>query len=593
MTRSLLALVSIGIVFTPWPIPPRPQAESLAGLWGVERTFGPAVSGTLTIDGRTDAWRAVIDGFAVAVVRDADQVRFELPDDQGAFRGRIEPAGHEVVGQWIQPPGVVHWNRYATPVVLAAAGPGVWHGEVAPLPDTLSMYLQIRPGDDGTLQAYFRNPEFNFGRGNPYVVAVADGDAADGATAGAALTLTSAGNESDVLLARRDPQRDALLLEMAPLGLTLTLTRRDSGSARGFYPRTPPTDTYAYRAPVPTTDGWDTADLTEAGLRPEPLAALVRRILTTRYDGFRTPYIHSLLIARHGKLALEEYFHGADRDETHDMRSAGKTFAGALVGLARERGAGFDLDTPVLSLFPDYPGLADADTRKRAMTVEHLLTMTSGLSCDDNDDATPGNEDVMQNQEDPDWIRYTLELPMARDPGSEPAVYCTAGINLLGGVLRGSLDAPLPEFFFDAFARPLGIRRYHLNLMPSGDAYLGGGIHMRARDQLKLGQLYLDDGVWNGQRVVPESWVRESLSPHSSFGPGHGYGLAWHLIDLQSGDQTVRLYEAGGNGGQFVLVIPSLDMVVGFTAGNYGDYRTWYAFMTELVPEYVIPAARP
>jgi CubicO group peptidase (beta-lactamase class C family) len=115
---------------------------------------------------------------------------------------------------------------------------------------------------------------------------------------------------------------------------------------------------------------------------------------------------------------------------------------------------------------------------------------------------------------------------------------------------------------------------------------------MRPRDQLKLGQLYLDGGVWRGRQVLPSAWVEESLLSRSSFGPDHGYGYTWHVIDLESGGEEYRIFEAGGNGGQFVLFIPQLDVAIGITAGNYGDYGTWYRFLTALVPRYLIPAAR-
>ncbi len=555
----------------------------LAGLWGAERTFGPAVAGTLLLDTRGARWHADIAGRTVIVAHDHGRLHFELPGGEGSFRARLDPAHHEITGQWIQPPGLVSANAYATPVLMSAVEPGVWRGRVEPLPDRLSLYLSVTRRADAALEASFRNPEFNFGRDDPYLVTVK----------GDQLILTSEKRGSDVLRARYDSADDVLVLDLAPLGMPLVLARRDRTHARGFYPVTPETDRWVYRPPVPTDDGWTTASLDEVGLRPAPLARLVERIRHQRYEGFRTPYIHSLLVARHGKLALEEYFYGHDRDRTHDMRSASKTFTGTMVGIALAHGAGFGLDTPVVSLFPQYPDLRHLDARKRAMTVEDLLTMTSGLDCDDNDEATPGNEDVMQSQSEADWYRYTLDLPMAREPGADSAVYCTAGVNLLGGVLRGRIDEPLPEYFFDHYARPLDILRYHVNLMPTGAAYMGGGIHMRPRDQLKLGQLYLDGGEWHERRVVPASWVRSSLAVHARFGPDHHYGFTWHLIDLTSGGSRYRVYEAGGNGGQFVLMVPEFDLVVGFTAGNYGDYGTWYRFMTELVPKYVIPAAEP
>jgi CubicO group peptidase (beta-lactamase class C family) len=147
------------------------------------------------------------------------------------------------------------------------------------------------------------------------------------------------------------------------------------------------------------------------------------------------------------------------------------------------------------------------------------------------------------------------------------------------------------------FLRPLQFGTYHLNLMPTGEAYTGGGWYLRPRDQLKLGQLYLDGGTWNGQRIVSKDWVKQSISHQTSFAPAldtegeHQYGFGWHIHELKAGDRTFHDYAAGGNGGQVVIVIPELDMVIGFNGGSYGEFGKWYRWELELVPQYIIPAA--
>jgi CubicO group peptidase (beta-lactamase class C family) len=183
---------------------------------------------------------------------------------------------------------------------------------------------------------------------------------------------------------------------------------------------------------------------------------------------------------------------------------------------------------------------------------------------------------------------------MARDPGSEQAVYCSAGINLLGGIVHNATGKWLPDFFHENVASPLDFGSYHMNLMPSEDGYMGGGLHLRPRDELKLGQLYLNGGLWNGHRVVSEKWVKESLVRRSIFAPNgnldHEYGYGWHIHHLKVGDQSYAYYEAGGNGGQFVLVVPELDLVVGLNGGNYGDFATWSKWAPGLLGEEIIPA---
>jgi CubicO group peptidase (beta-lactamase class C family) len=222
--------------------------------------------------------------------------------------------------------------------------------------------------------------------------------------------------------------------------------------------------------------------------------------------------------------------------------------------------------------------------------VAHLLSMTSGFSCDDNDDDSPGNEDKMQQQTaEPDWYKYTLALPMVSDPGGEQALYCSAGINLLGAIVAKATGTWIPAFFDEQVARPMNFGRYYWNLQPDGSGYLAGGAHLLPRDLLKLAQLYLSGGRWNGKQIIDQAWIDESTRQHSHFEPGHGYGYAWHLRQLTVGDRNYREYEAEGNGGQLAMVIPELDLAVLITAGNYSNFSTWGKFQ-DLLVQYVIPA---
>jgi len=562
-----------------------PSADKLIGLWGSERVFGPTVSGTLTVDGRGDAWQAEIAGFEVPVRHGKDGVSFALPGDQGSFRGQLSADRKTLRGFWIQPPGVTFDNAYASPVELHSREAGVWSGPVRPLPDRISLYLLVRRADDGSLKGFIRNPEFNLGRFRSY-------------------TLTLAGDQVKLAQDKGDPEqglydaaRDTLSVTLGGVG-AFDFTRRDAGVATGFYPATPAVEAYLYRQPIVEDDGWRTASLQQAGLDAKPLTALVQKLLDQKTEGSTAPYIQGLLVAHHGKLALEEYFYGFDRDRVHDTRSSGKTLAGTLTGIALDHGAGFKLDSSVYALYSKrYGNFANPDPRKQQITVQDLLTMDSGLACDDNDDGSPGNEDTMQGQsQQQDWYKYILDVPMMDPPGDKKAVYCTAAINLLGGVISGASRMPLMDFFQKYYAEPLDIHDYHMNLMPTGEAYMGGGIYLRPRDMLKLGELYLDGGTWNGKRVLSESWTKAATTQHSYFPandytPGHGYGYTWHLFEVKVGSKTYKEYMAQGNGGQLVMVVPELDLAVVITAGNYGNFPVWRKFFEELMPQYLIPAA--
>ncbi|MFL5530085.1 MAG: serine hydrolase domain-containing protein, partial [Gemmatimonadaceae bacterium] len=186
-----------------------------------------------------------------------------------------------------------------------------------------------------------------------------------------------------------------------------------------------------------------------------------------------------------------------------------------------------------------------------------------------------------------DWYRYFLELPVAHDPGTLYA-YCSAGMNLAGGVVSRATSTWLPAFFDQYLARPLGITHYAMNLTPTGEGYSGGGVHMLPRDLLKFGQLFLDGSTWHGQRIVSKDWVEKSTANRTK-GLNATDGLAWHRNTITADGQKHEGYEANGNGGQFLIVVPDLQLAVVFTAGNYGQYQVWGKFRDELTPRFIFP----
>lgn len=566
---------------------PATSAAGLVGLWGSDRFFGPEVRGELTIIRSGDQWTARISGYTAAVQIQGDTVSFTLPGEHGEFRGHLGRDSKAIRGHWIQPRRVTSGTAYASPLELRALRSSSrssrsWRGEVVPLDDRLTLYLLVQQQPNGAIQAFFRNPERNFGRGALYDVSLET----------ATLRLTEPKTGQLRFEGTCDPQSDGLTFRLPLVDNTsFQFTRRTPDNAPGFFPRTPAPVRYRYQQPLDVSDGWVTASLEEVGLDANPIAALVQRILDTDSTAARVPLVQGLLIARNGKLVLEEYFFGFSQDRVHDLRSAGKSFSTTLAGMAIDHRARFNLKTPVLSLYPEYRELANPDQRKQAITVEHLLTMSTGLSCEDEDDKSPGNEDRMQSQQQqPDWYKYTLDLPVSHPPG-EVAAYCSATINLIGGVLRNATGEWVPELFQKYIAAPLDFGRYYLNLMPTGNAYLGGGIQLRPRDAIKLGQVFLDGGVWNRRRVISQRWVAQATSFHTRLTSGNRDGYNWWLNDLQVGDRVFHTYGATGNGGQVITVVPELKLVVMFTGGNYSNFPMWRKFNEEYLPQYIIPAA--
>ena len=560
---------------------PAGAAARFLGLWGTTRSFGPQIRGELTLTRAGEGWRAAIGGTWAPAEVSGDGVTFTLAGGPGSFRGRREAAGTRIRGHWIQPVGLATGVAWATPVELRPVGPDVWRGTVAPLEESVTLYMDVRADSGGVVRAVFRNPDGNIGNGKFTLAAQ-----------GAHFKLLSIDNGATLFEGDYDQKHDRLLLAV-PDGLqtTLELTRQSRDQATGYFPRTPVEQRYVYRPPAPDGDGWRTATLGATGLDEARISTLVQKILDTDPFPQTAPLVQGLLIARHGRLVLEEYFYGFDKERPHDLRSAGKTFASVLAGIAIDHGAKFGPQTPVYSLFPEYSSFANPDPRKSKMTVEHLMTMTSGFDCDENGDRdAPGNEGNMQSQTaQPDWYKFILDQPLAAAPGDTFA-YCSGGVNLVGGIVRNTTRTWLPEFFDRYFARPLQMHTYHMNLTPSGEGYMGGGLHIRPRDELKLGQVYLDGGMWNGKRIVSRKWVEVSTALHPMNARGTD-GYDWHLNDIKLGNRVFKEYDAGGNGGQLMMVVPELDLAVMFTGGNYGNFGVWRHFRDELLPQYILAAA--
>jgi CubicO group peptidase (beta-lactamase class C family) len=573
---TLLALFSTCTLAAAQPNP----AGNLEGLWGASHRFGPQARGILVIDGRNEDWVAHIAGFDVAFKPVGDSISFALPSQLGEFRGVIAEDHRSIKGHWFQPPAVlggsfasaVLGGAFASPVSLAAVSENVWKGVASPLRDELSLYLMIEAGPEGAITAFIRNPETNFCAGHTFTVELN----------GRLVELADTRSASWNLEGTYDAAADRLTLDV-PLQVSgksifvaFDFLRQGRDEALGFYPRRTPAEQYQYRTPIGTDDGWQTAALEEVGMRTQPVTDAIKGIMKGEQRAIGTPCIQGVLAARHGKLVLEEYFYGFDQSRLHDLRSVGNSITSALVGIALDKGVPFTLSSPVCPLFPEYKSFANPDPRKEKITVQDLMTMTSGLAGNDRDESSPGNEAkmFMRAAAGTDYYKVALDLPMATDPGGPTAIKFTAGINLLGGVVRNATGTPLIDFFVHNFAAPLDIRRYYLNLTPTGDIYGGGGMYLLSRDALKLGQVYLSGGTWNGRRIVSQKWVELSTRRYSEYSPQHGYGLAWHLFEIEAGGKAHAEFEAEGNGGQVIAVIPDLDLSVLFTTGNYDEDET-------------------
>jgi CubicO group peptidase (beta-lactamase class C family) len=555
--------------------------DKLVGLWTAEQWFGPYQRGPLLIEKTSAGWVADFGGRALPVRAKGTELSFELPNDEGSFHGRLER--DRITGQWTSSRSRVNGFRYASPVRLSAQGAGHWHGVVVPRDDTFTLFLMVQKQADGTLGAFIRNPERNIGVFYDVTHLVRDGK-----TVQLAGHLRGQKAEQVLLEGSYDSENDVLSIAFPERGGTYDFRRDDENS--NFYPRGKNPQRYAYRPPPGRDDSWATGTLEQAQIDQRAIEQFVQMVIDMPIESVHSLEVHGVLIARHGKLVLEEYFHGEHRDKLHETRSAAKSLTATLIGATIHSGAPLALSTPVYAAMNGGKAPFDLDPQKRTMTLEHLLMMRSGYFCDDTNPDAPGNEDTMLDQTDePDFYRYTLRLPLDRQPG-ERSVYCSIDPNLALGVMSRATGESVLDAYDRLLGEPLQNSSYGWPLSPAGQPYGGGGVWVLPRDFMKLGQLMLQGGTWQGRRILDASFAESAQSPLHDL-RGIKYGYLWWSIEYPYKSRTLRAYFAGGNGGQLVMVVPELDLVIATFGGNYAD-RVSFRLQQEFVPNYILPAVR-
>lgn len=342
-------------------------------------------------------------------------------------------------------------------------------------------------------------------------------------------------------------------------------------------------------------DGLSVASPNAVGISAERLSQMEQAIKTGEFKATT-----SVVIARQGKIAYERYFDGEGVNGLRNTRSATKTITGMLVGAAIDRRLVPNVNAHVLDYLQDKLPLANPDPRKSEITIEDFLTMSSLLECNDENSFSRGNEERMYLVED--WAKFALDLPIRGFPDWETKPkdspygrswsYCTAGPTTLGVVLERAIKRPVPDFAHEVLFAPLGITSVKWQFQPLGTAMTGGGLQLRSRDLVKLGQLYLDDGIWSGRRIISSEWVEKSVRPHANAREDTDYGYLWWLQTFHSKGRSLVSYGMYGNGGNKVLVFPSEALVVVITTTNYGVEMA-AALTDKLIVDYILEAVTP
>lgn len=315
--------------------------------------------------------------------------------------------------------------------------------------------------------------------------------------------------------------------------------------------------------------GWKTSSPIDQGISSDKLLEMEQYIGEHNLGN----YIDSLLIIRNGYLVYESYPSGHDADDRHHIYSCTKVFTSALVGIAIQEGHINGVHDHVLNFFPNKT-IENLDTRKQSMTIQHLLTMTSGLEWTDQ-------TNFYQMYATSDWVQYILDQQMQNSPGAEWN-YNTGCSHLLSAILNLTTPNGTRIFAMERIFNPLNITNISWENDPQGIPIGGTLLYLTPRDMAKFGFLYLNNGLWNGSQLIPSNWVTESRTKFTSIefdqGHGSGYGYQWWIYNW------ANAYTARGSFEQYIVVIPDLNMVV-VTTGN-ADFQ-----FIRLLVDYILPSA--
>jgi len=334
-------------------------------------------------------------------------------------------------------------------------------------------------------------------------------------------------------------------------------------------------DAYIYSKPKDLGDGWKTNDLKSQNVD----TALIYKLFSQLKD--RENKIHSVLLVKSDKIIIEEYFNGQVADQKHDLRSATKSIKSILLGIAIDKGFIDSVNDPISKYLKSPIPNKNLDQRKEKITIKHLLTMSSGLDCNDWNKKSQGQEDKVYKKKD--WLQYTLNLPMVNEPGTV-SNYCSMGVVLLAEIISQASGMTIDKFAEQYLFNPLDINNVfwgHTSdkkIIPSGKR-----LYMTSRDMAKIGQLILNKGKWNEKQIVSQKWIEESTMPKTKIAEVD-YGYLWWNIPFKTNEKVFISKSALGNGGQYIMVLPEFEMVAVFTGGAYNSQedKLPFAIMTDI-----------
>jgi CubicO group peptidase (beta-lactamase class C family) len=326
-----------------------------------------------------------------------------------------------------------------------------------------------------------------------------------------------------------------------------------------------------FLAPTPTAKAQTGMGNLGCGLQQRSLESTYAQVKADRHHDLK-----GIVIICRGKRISEAYFNGDNADTLHDIRSATKSITATLMGIAVRKRLVHSVDDSIALYLPGLPR-----DGKQNITIRDLLTMRSGLDADDDDPKSPGNEDNLDRSSD--WLKAAYAVPLKGPPG-RTYQYCSLNAFLMGRIIENASHLTLEAFAKKNLFTPLGIDHFEWAKAAGGWTKGQGNLSIRTRDLAAIGQMYLDRGVFHGQRVVTASWIETSWSelvpitdktkdPYADF-----YGYMWYFRDEPTGEKATPVHFASGNGGNKIYVVPSRHLVIAITSSaystNYGQRRS-------------------
>jgi len=330
---------------------------------------------------------------------------------------------------------------------------------------------------------------------------------------------------------------------------------------------------------IKQNSGWKVSD---EKINQEKIRLLNQKIAENRFRE-----ITGIVVIKNDKLLLEEYFNGYERDSLNDTRSVGKSFSSALMGIAIKDGQ-IKNENQSLKDFYDLKQFKNYSEKKDSVTIKSLLTMSSAFDGNDADSDSAGNEENMYPTDN--WVKFTLDLPMTENKIGKNWNYFTSGVVVTGDILDKSVPSGLQNYADKKLFQPLGITNYKWQYTPQQKPSLAGGLRMKALDFAKFGQLYKNDGTWNGKRILNKNWIQKSFTNYfadNKESEGYGY-LFWRKV-YKVGNKNFESYQSSGNGGNKIIIFKDIPVVIVITAKAYNRPYA-HSQADKIVQEYLLPS---